>query len=192
MRGAYTSADGTPRRPRTTKRARTGRGAVVAAVCLVAGLAFAGCLPPAGNGRFSDDSLTTVTPSCRIAGDVAPRLRQMLDHAAQFHIPLAPESKSYAVVDPPHLTSCYRDYDMQVWWRDYWCFFGACGNAAVPGTSVHGWGRAVDFECAGEEMTFDSVCYPFVAYFGGTYGFFHPAWAEAGQPNAEAWHWEAS
>jgi hypothetical protein len=176
--------------PLRSRRSRLRRVVGVVALALVAGFALTGCLPE--NGRLDEASLTTVTPSCRIASDVAPRLSQMLADAATLHVPLQPESKSYALVDPPRLTSCYRDYDMQVWWRDYWCFFGACEMAAVPGTSVHGWGRAVDFECAGEEMTFDSVCYAFVAYFGGAYGFFHPAWAEQGQPGAEAWHWEAS
>jgi len=40
--------------------------------------------------------------------------------------------------------SSYRPYDRQVYWRNYWCSRGACGNAAIPGTSNHGWGLAVD------------------------------------------------
>lgn len=35
-------------------------------------------------------------------------------------------------------------YGSQWYFREYWCFFGKCGNAAVPGTSNHGWGKAVD------------------------------------------------
>lgn len=40
--------------------------------------------------------------------------------------------------------SCYRTYAQQVELRNYWCNAGACSNAAVPGTSNHGWGLAVD------------------------------------------------
>jgi murein L,D-transpeptidase YcbB/YkuD len=40
--------------------------------------------------------------------------------------------------------SGYRDYAGQVYMRNYWCARGACGNAAVPGTSNHGWGIAID------------------------------------------------
>ena len=40
---------------------------------------------------------------------------------------------------------CYRDYAGQVATRDEWCGKGACQMAAVPGTSNHGWGKAVDF-----------------------------------------------
>lgn len=40
--------------------------------------------------------------------------------------------------------SSYRTYDRQIYWRDYWCGQGNCGNAAVPGTSNHGLGLAID------------------------------------------------
>lgn len=42
--------------------------------------------------------------------------------------------------------SAYRTYARQVYWRNYWCARGACHNAAVPGTSNHGWGVAVDVD----------------------------------------------
>jgi GH25 family lysozyme M1 (1,4-beta-N-acetylmuramidase) len=40
--------------------------------------------------------------------------------------------------------SAYRPYDRQVYYRQYWCNLGQCGNAAVPGTSNHGLGYAID------------------------------------------------
>lgn len=40
--------------------------------------------------------------------------------------------------------SAYRPLSRQVYYRSYWCGLGSCGNAAVPGTSNHGLGRAVD------------------------------------------------
>ncbi|MFN8026569.1 MAG: M15 family metallopeptidase [Acidimicrobiia bacterium] len=170
------------------------RRSLLAVVAVVVGaLALSACLPATApeNGRLADTSLTTISPSCRIVNEVAPRLQQMLADAKRDGFALAPESKSFSIVAPPTLESCYRSYDGQVWWRDYYCFFGQCQLAAVPGTSVHGWGRAVDFECAGNEMTFGDPCYTWLALWARNYGFVHPAWAEPGQPSAEAWHWEA-
>lgn len=40
--------------------------------------------------------------------------------------------------------SLYRPFARQQYWKDYWCSRGACGNAATPGTSNHGWGKAGD------------------------------------------------
>lgn len=40
--------------------------------------------------------------------------------------------------------SAYRPYARQLYYRSYWCGLGNCGNAAVPGTSNHGLGLAID------------------------------------------------
>ena len=32
--------------------------------------------------------------------------------------------------------SLYRPYSRQVFWKNYWCGQGACGNAATPGAEV--------------------------------------------------------
>lgn len=40
--------------------------------------------------------------------------------------------------------SCYRTFAQQVELRNYWCSHGACGNAATPGFSNHGWAIAID------------------------------------------------
>lgn len=69
--------------------------------------------------------------------------------------------------------STYRPYARQVYWRDYWCSRGLCGNAAIPGTSNHGLGLAVD--------TDDSAL---VNAYGAPYGW-QKAWSDA---PAESWH----
>ena len=160
----------------------------VALLAIVLALAGAGCF---ANGEAPDSELTTITPSCRIVNDVAPRLQALLDTAHADGVALWPETKSYAWFEPPRITSCYRDYEMQEWWRGYWCMFDLCGNAAVPGTSVHGWGRAVDFEDAGGELTFDSQGFWWLAFRGWEFGFVLPDWAKASGGNPEPWHWEA-
>jgi hypothetical protein len=145
------------------------------------------------NGELPDASLTTVTSSCRILNDLAPRLRSLLDAAHADGIALWPETQPYTTgATPPRLTSCYRDIDMQQWWRDYYCGQGSCGMAAVPGTSVHGWGRAVDFEEGGQELAFDMNGYQWLVGHASSFGFVQPGWAGPSGTAPEPWHWEAS
>ena len=166
----------------------------IALVLVVASVAAA-CVPPtepAQNGRLPDSALTTVTPSCRVANEVADPLRRLMYTAWQDGAAVFPEESSFTapLPEPPRIESCYRSYEMQQWWRDFYCFFGECSFAAVPGTSVHGWGRAVDFEDAAGELTFSSAGYQWLQANAWRWGFVHPAWAEPGGSSPEAWHWE--
>ena len=79
---------------------------------------------------------------------------------------------------------------MQEWWRNFYCFFVSCDYAAVPGTSVHGWGRAVDLQDSNGKLTFDSPAYQWLQANAWRWGFVHPAWAEPGGSSPEPWHWE--
>ncbi len=168
--------------------------AVAVAVAL-ASLAAA-CMPPsepAQNGRLPDSALTTVTPSCRVANDLADPLRHLMYTAWMDGAAVAPETRAYVdplPIEPPRNESCYRTYEMQVWWRDFYCFFGQCGYAAVPGTSIHGWGRAIDFEDGAGELTFSSAGYRWLQANAWRWGFVHPDWAEPGGSSPEPWHWE--
>ena len=51
--------------------------------------------------------------------------------------------------------------------------------AAVPGTSNHGWGLAVDL-CGGIQ-NFGTPHYTWMKANAGRFGFLHPDWAEPGQ-----------
>jgi zinc D-Ala-D-Ala carboxypeptidase len=62
------------------------------------------------------------------------------------------------------------------------------GLAAVPGTSEHGMGLAVDF-CDGVE-TFGSVEYDWMRANAPTFGWDNPAWATPPSSREEPWHWE--
>lgn len=55
----------------------------------------------------------------------------------------------------------YRNYARQVIARNYWCARGKCGNAAVPGTSNHGWGLAFDLFSAAQRAAVDHAGRPF-------------------------------
>ncbi len=149
---------------------------------------------PLENGRYPDGALTLVTAECRVINDVAPRLRTLIAAAAADGVGLTPEQSSFlppGVPGPPQIESCYRSYDGQVWWRNYYCSIGKCQNAATPGTSKHGLGRGVDFQDQNGELTFDSPGYAWLAAHAGEHGFFQPANQQQGSDGEEAWHWEA-
>jgi len=60
--------------------------------------------------------------------------------------------------------------------------------AASPGTSMHGWGLAIDL-CSKE--TGDSEVYSWLWANAPSYGWQNPAWAQLGGGGAyEPWHWE--
>ncbi|MBC7374151.1 MAG: D-alanyl-D-alanine carboxypeptidase family protein [Frankiales bacterium] len=60
--------------------------------------------------------------------------------------------------------------------------------AAVPGTSRHGLGIAVDFGCGIER--FGSSAHRWMKANAGRFGWIHPSWAEPGGSLPEPWHWE--
>jgi cell wall-associated NlpC family hydrolase len=84
---------------------------------------------------------------------------------------------------PICITDSYRTYASQV---DLYGRKPAL--AAVPGTSNHGWGLAVDL-CGGIER-FGTPQYQWMKANSGRFGFLHPDWAEPGNGREEPWHWE--
>ena len=62
------------------------------------------------------------------------------------------------------------------------------GLAAVPGTSEHGWGLAVDFACGVEG--YDTPQHRWMIANGARFGWEQPAWAKDGGEREEPWHWE--
>lgn len=60
------------------------------------------------------------------------------------------------------------------------------GFAAVPGTSNHGKGQALDL-CGGVQSS-GSIQFNWMEAHAGTYGWIHPAWAYSNP--FEPWHWE--
>jgi len=81
------------------------------------------------------------------------------------------------------LTDGYRSYADQVS-----VAASKGGLAAVPGTSNHGLGQAVDL--SGGIESFGSAEHNWMVANAGKYGWKHPAWAQAGGSKPEAWHWE--
>ena len=85
---------------------------------------------------------------------------------------------------PICITDSYRTYASQV------RLYGQKpALAAVPGTSNHGWGLAVDL-CGGHPDTSAPPQYTWMKANSGRFGFLHPDWAEPGNGREEPWHWE--
>jgi cell wall-associated NlpC family hydrolase len=84
---------------------------------------------------------------------------------------------------PLCLTDSYRSYAGQVQ-----LYGEKPALAAVPGTSNHGWGLAVDL-CGGVER-FGTPQYGWMLANAGRFGFVHPGWADPGNGREEPWHWE--
>nr|WP_269811342.1 M15 family metallopeptidase [Kineosporia rhizophila] len=81
------------------------------------------------------------------------------------------------------VTDSYREYATQV------RLYATKPNlAARPGQSNHGWGTAVDL-CGGVQ-SFGTPEHEWLFANAPLFGWFHPAWAQAGGSRPEPWHWE--
>lgn len=79
------------------------------------------------------------------------------------------------------LTDSYRTYDAQVSVRQR---KGHKVATAKPGTSVHGWGRAVDADVN------DPATLAWLQQNAAEFGWRNPAWAQKKGKSFEPWHWE--
>lgn len=61
---------------------------------------------------------------------------------------------------------------------------------AVPGTSNHGWGRAIDFRDRYDVLNCYDKEFHWLRNNAHRFGWVHPAWAHCGQDTQEPWHWE--
>jgi len=81
------------------------------------------------------------------------------------------------------ITDTYRSYAGQVAAK------AAKGRfAATAGTSVHGWGKAID--AGGGINTWGSTQRNWMVANAPRHGWTSPGWAQLGQSTPEAWHWE--
>jgi hypothetical protein len=92
-------------------------------------------------------------------------------------------------------SECYRPLSGQVTSRQQ---FGPCAaqvrytaDGKPMGTSMHGWGKAVDFDDGVRGLTFSSPGYHWLKANAARYGWNHPGWAAPGGSGCdEPWHWE--
>jgi hypothetical protein len=122
-----------------------------------------------------------VAALCSLWGAPGEMLRA--DAAARFNR----MSRAFfsAFGEPLCVTSSYRTYAHQV---ELYAGMPA-GYAAVPGTSNHGWGLAVDL-CGGIQVD-GSPEHLWLLDHAAAYDWFHPGWAMPGGGGPhEPWHWE--
>jgi peptidoglycan hydrolase CwlO-like protein len=125
------------------------------------------------NGNLDPASLCPLwmAPGQRLRADAAAAFEKLSKyHAATIGGPLC-------------VTDSYRSYSEQV---DV--YRRKPGLAAVPGTSEHGYGKAVDF-CGGIQDS-GSAAYNWMKATAGSFGWVHPDWAEPSGSKPEPWHWE--
>lgn len=93
------------------------------------------------------------------------------------------EAYARAFGGPLCVTDSYRTFDAQL------RLYGEKpALAAVPGTSNHGWGLAVDL-CGGADA-FGTPVYAWLAANAPAFGWVNPSWARPGAGREEPWHWE--
>jgi hypothetical protein len=115
------------------------------------------------NGRIPASALTSV-PGGQLLAGVPARSFLAFDAMCQ---------KRYGV--RAWVSEGYRSLSGQVYQRNRWCSLGRCGNAAIPGTSNHGRGMAVDAKPRTIQL---------LALHGRAYGWYKP-WSDAPWEN---WH----
>lgn len=118
------------------------------------------------NGRIPDDELVEISGGGMLEPSAAAAWEQMREAAAEEGVTLTPSSQ--------HDT--YRPLTVQQ------RLAGQKPNlAATPGTSNHGWARAVDITPEGREW---------VQRNGERFGWIWPEWARPGGSKPEGWHFE--
>ncbi|WP_189669621.1 M15 family metallopeptidase [Promicromonospora soli] len=125
------------------------------------------------NGRIPADVLCPLefAPGHLLRCDAAERLTAL---SARFE-------REFGYPIP--LTDSYRSYEMQIAVRDTKPHL-----AAIPGTSNHGWGLAIDLDdpIAGGS----SPEYMWLRLHAPDYGWDNPSWAQLGGAKPEPWHFE--
>lgn len=117
-----------------------------------------------GNGRIPATALSTVAGTSHALWEPAARSLEALRSAA------AAEGVTIGITDS------YRTYDTQVDLVGRKGLYSQGGLAAAPGTSMHGWGVAVDLQL-------DATAQAWMRQNGGRFGF---------EENVarEPWHWQ--
>uniref|UniRef100_UPI00084941B7 M15 family metallopeptidase n=1 Tax=Cellulosimicrobium cellulans TaxID=1710 RepID=UPI00084941B7 len=126
-----------------------------------------------GNGQIPTDVLCEVS--------FAPGDLLRCDAAHQFEALNAKYREAFGT--DISVTDSYRSFDEQVSMKASRGYF-----AAVPGTSNHGWGLALDL--GGGIQDYGTAQYEWMRANAPAFGFDNPEWARAGGSKNEPWHWE--
>ena len=138
-------------------------------------------LPSTLTSKYKGSTLTSDRGRVRLLTPIMRNLEKMLAAYEKEHPNL-----------PLKINSAYRTYQDQVRVRNEWAILGKPKNAAYPGTSNHGFGKAVDFADGNRaRLTPSMQQYKWIKANAGNYEFNRLAYA--GQEDGEsweAWHWQ--
>lgn len=123
------------------------------------------------NGRLSEDQLCSIGDGQLLRADAA---------ATFIALDAAYRAKFGSVIC---VTDSYRSYSSQVS-----LYAQKPSLAAVPGTSNHGWGVAVDVFCGID--SYSSAEHAWMTANAPAFGWTNPDWALDGGSREEPWHWE--
>ncbi len=157
---------------------------------LTGGLVITGCSPTVGADRSPINPANRPTTIAGYSNGFLPASQlYALNSNCSLYRPAVGSFQAMvaaAKADGVYLgtAECYRDYAGQVYERKYWCARKLCANAATPGYSNHGWGKAADLVDARGSLTWTSAGYRWLVAHAGEYGWNHPGGVN------EAWHWE--
>jgi LAS superfamily LD-carboxypeptidase LdcB len=129
------------------------------------------------NGEISEAGLITTSNGCKLAAVAAEPYEAMVASAREVGLII-------------EISGCYRTFANQVINRDKWCSKDLCKFGAVPGTSKHGKGLAIDFKVGKRALAFRDPEFLWLLANSEQYGFFHPYWAGEKGSAPEPWHWE--
>jgi hypothetical protein len=137
------------------------------------------------NGNLPSQLIATSTDGTAVLKDIVEDLNQL-------------EAAYKAKFNKPMSASGNRSFQTQVELKESWTAKGKPSYAATPGTSNHGWAKAIDISVlfpsangpyADADAAFASGEYKWLARKASRYNFSNPAWARTGGP-IEPWHWE--
>ena len=145
------------------------------------------------NGEIPNNKLSNLQNTQKYKGSIISDGGQirLLDF---IMVKLEKMLKAYETDNPGeqlYINSAYRLYTDQVRVRKQWEAKGKPNNAAYPGRSNHGFGRAIDFANKKlRALTPSMKEYKWLKKNAGKYGFTR-IWSKSGKPESwEAWHWE--
>lgn len=120
------------------------------------------------NGRIPASEMVDIGGGHRLEADAATDWKRMVEAARKDGINIS-------------ITDSYRSYDAQV---DVRRRKGHLVATATPGTSNHGWGRAVDANVN------DPKTLAWLRQNAHRFGWVNPPWAQKKGKSFEPWHWE--
>lgn len=154
------------------------------------------------NGAMPSIRLMNVA-GCTLDRDAAYTLALMIEDASADGVGLYPGDcyRTYAQQDSAYEARC------PIVVKEVTSFDAVTGETVVvaktrerectgppiarPGTSNHGWGRAIDFTSNGRaSLDCNDSAFVWLQQNAQRFGWVHPGWARCGQSTAEPWHWE--